>query len=428
VKVNFRSANVMLLFAIGLFILLIAVMMVALPQVGVSEGLSTLLIFMTTIAAISISGAYVAYRLRLVRWLRSLRWALLVNMTLTVVLIFLNVWVTAHLMFISEYDLGVTGLLLIFAGAIALVFGFFVSSAITESIREMAKAAEQVAQGKLDTRLEVRGNDELAEFAKTFNWMAASLQEVDEQKRNLDQERRDLIAYASHDLRTPVTSIRAMIEAMIDGVVTDPQTTDRYLRNMESEIAHLTRLIDNLFELAQFDAGHVKLDYQMASLRDLISDTLGSMSVRAQQQGIELTGEVDPGVDMLYIAPDKVQRILSNLLDNALRYTPQGGKVSLKATLEPNDVKVVVRNSGTGMANLDLSQVFTRFYREEKSRAQSKDGHRGAGLGLAITRGFVEAHGGKIWAESDPIKGVTFTFTLPRRSAPLPEDSLKPLP
>jgi len=415
----------MLLIAIGIFVLLIAAMMVALPRVGVSAGLSTLLIFMTTIAVVSISGAYVAYRFRLIRWLRSLRWALLVVMILTVVLIFLNVWVTAHLMFISEYDLGVTGLLLIFAGVIALIFGFFVSSAITESIREMAKAAEQVAQGKLDTRLEVRGNDELAEFAKTFNWMATSLQEVDEQKRRLDQERRDLIAYASHDLRTPVTSIRAMIEAMIDGVVTDPQTTDRYLHNMESEIEHLTKLIDNLFELAQLDAGHVKLDYQMASLRDLISDTLGSMSVRAQQQGITLTGQVDPGVDMLYIAPDKVQRILSNLLDNALRYTPQGGKVSLKAILEPADVKVIVRNSGTGMANLDLSQVFTRFYREERSRAQSKDGHRGAGLGLAITRGFVEAHGGKIWAETDPVNGVTFTFTLPRRTTPPPEDSLK---
>src|SRR4051812_48397570 len=127
----------MLLIAIIIFALLIAVMMVALPRVGVSEGLSTLLIFMTTIAALSIGGAYIAYRLRLVRWLRSLRWALLVIMILTVALIFLNVWVTAHLMFISEYDLGVTGLLLIFAGVIALIFGFFVSSAITESIREM---------------------------------------------------------------------------------------------------------------------------------------------------------------------------------------------------------------------------------------------------------------------------------------------------
>jgi signal transduction histidine kinase len=243
--------------------------------------------------------------------------------------------------------------------------------------------------------------------------MAENLQQMDEQKRQLDQQRRDLIAWASHDLRTPVTAIRAMVESMIDGVVSDPQTTNRYLHNMQLEIQHMSKLIDNLFELAQLDSGHVKLDYQTASLRDLISDTLGSMSARAQQQGITLSGEVDPEVDMLTFAPDKIQRVLSNLLDNALRYTPEGGTVVLKATHEGENVKVVVQNSG---ATIDVSQVFTRFYRAEGSRAQSKDGHRGAGLGLAITRGFVEAHGGKIWVESDSAQGVTFTFTLPMKN------------
>jgi signal transduction histidine kinase len=118
-------------------------------------------------------------------------------------------------------------------------------------------------------------------------------------------------------------------------------------------------------------------------------------------------------VDMLYFAPDKIQRVLSNLLDNALRYTPEGGSVVLKANRDGEQVCVTVQNSGAGVGAIDLSQVFTRFYREERSRAQSKDGRRGAGLGLAITRGFVEAHGGKIWVESDPQTGVKFTFTLP---------------
>ncbi len=139
------------------------------------------------------------------------------------------------------------------------------------------------------------------------------------------------------------------------------------------------------------------------------------MSIRAQQQRIVLTGEVAEGVDMLSIAPDKVQRILNNLLDNALRYTPEGGSVALKARLKGDTVLVQVHNSGDGMAGIDLSQVFTRFYREERSRAQAKDGHRSAGLGLAITRGFVEAQGGKIWVDSDPSRGVTFSFTLPVR-------------
>jgi signal transduction histidine kinase len=400
----------MLAFGLGLFAVIVGGLMYALPRIGIAGDLSTLLTWMTAIGVGAISGGYAAYRLRLVRWLRSLRWALLVVMILTVALIFFNVWVSAHLMFINENDLAVTGVLLVFAGTIALIFGFFVSSALTDSIREMAGAAEQIAQGKLETRLDVHGNDELADFARTFNWMAGKLQEMDEQKRQLDQQRRDLIAWASHDLRTPVTAIRAMVEAMIDGVVTDPQTTNRYLHSMEGEIQSLSKLIDNLFELAQLDSGHVKLDYQTASLRDLISDTLGSMSVRAQQAGITLSGEVDPAVDMLSFAPDKIQRVLSNLLDNALRYTPEDGTVVLKATHDGENVRVVVRNSG---ATIDVSQVFTRFYRAEGSRAQSKDGHRGAGLGLVITRGFVEAHGGKIWVESDPAQGVTFTFTLP---------------
>ncbi len=409
-----RTFYFTLLLALAALALLIGGVMFTLPRLGVAEDLSTLVIAMAVIGVASIAGGYVAYRLRLARWLGSLRWALLVTLVLTVALIFLNVWVTAHLMFISENDLMVTALLLVFAGGIALIFGFFVFSAVTESIRELARAAEQIAQGKLETRLAVHGNDELADFGTTFNWMAQSLQEVDKQKRELDQQRRDLIAWASHDLRTPVTSIRAMIEAMVDGVVSDPQTTNRYLHNMDLEIQHLTKLIDNLLELAQLDAGHITLNYQMASLRDLISDTLGSMSIRAQQQNIRLTGEVAAGVDVLYIAPDKVQRILNNLLDNALRYTPEGGIVALTAQPDGDAVRVQVHNSGAGMVGIDLTQVFTRFYREERSRAQAKDGHRGAGLGLAITRGFVEAHGGKIWVDSDA-EGVTFTFTLPIR-------------
>ena len=407
-----RFRTVSLLTAVGICALLTIVFLWMLPRLGVSGELHMLVLWMTVIAVGAISGAYVAYRLRLVRWLRSLRWALLVIMILTVALIFLNVWVSAYLMFINKDDLAVTGILLVFAGVIALIFGFFVASAITDSIREMAGAAEQIAQGKLETRLGVQGNDELADFARTFNWMAENLQQMDEQKRQLDQQRRDLIAWASHDLRTPVTAIRAMVEAMIDGMVTDPQTTERYLHNMQGEIQSLSKLIDNLFELAQLDSGHVKLDYQTVSLRDLISDTLGSMTARAEQQGITLRGAVDPNVDMISIAPDKIQRVLSNLLDNALRYTPPGGKVGLRATRDGDNVKVIVRNSG---ATIDVSQVFTRFYRAEGSRAQSKDGHRGAGLGLAITRGFVEAHGGKIWVESDPAQGVTFTFTLPAK-------------
>jgi signal transduction histidine kinase len=384
------------------------------------DELTLLLAYMVAITIVALSVAYIAYRLRLVRWLRSLRWALLVAMILTVGLIFLNVWVTARLMFISEYDLKITTALFVLGGLIALVFGFLVSGAITDGIREMARGAEQIAKGDFTTRLPVHGNDELAHLAKTFNWMAANLQEMDEQKRVLEQTRRNLIAWASHDLRTPLTAIRAMVEAMNDGVVADPATMKRYLGNMQGEIHNLSHLIDNLFELAQLDAGHLQLQFEAGSLHDLISDTLGSMTLRAQQSQIALRGDVDPRIDPVHMAADKVQRVLNNLLDNALRYTPAGGEVSLRAVKDGDYARVSVRNFAPNMPLPDASQIFIRFYRQEQSRAQTQDGYRGAGLGLAITRGFVEAHGGKIWVESQPQEGITFTFTLPRNGNKIP--------
>jgi len=345
---------------------------------------------------------------------------LLVTMVMVVTLIFLNVWVSAQLMFISEYDLHVTGVLLLFAGVIAVMFGFFISRAITEGIQELADAAALIAQGKLGTRLSVEGSDELADFARTFNWMAQSLQDLDAQKRHLDQERRDLIAWASHDLRTPVTSIRAMIEALADGVVEDPATMARYTQLMQIEIANLTGLIDNLFQLAQLDAGHIHLDYQYASLRDMISDTLSGMRARASRQQITLTGEIVGNLDMVEMAPDKIQRVLNNLLDNAFRYTPAGGWVQIRSWEEPqtwgDSVSVSVHNDAPNMEPFDVANAFMPFYRREASRVQSQDGHRGAGLGLAITQGFVEAHGGVITAKSAPGQGVTMTFTIPVRA------------
>ncbi|MCK6577799.1 MAG: ATP-binding protein [Anaerolineae bacterium] len=377
------------------------------------ESLETLLTLLTAIALFSMGSAYAIYRARLLRRLPSLRWALFVMVILIVALLFANVWVSAQLMFISPYDLNLTGVLLVFAALVAIGFGFFVSRAITEAISELGGAAERIAQGRLDTRLPVEGRDELAQFARTFNAMARSLQELDAQKRQLDQQRRDLIAWASHDLRTPVTSIRAMIEALADGVVSDPASTARYARDMQSEIENLTRLIDNLLELAQLDAGHIHLDKQPTSLRDMVSDTLSGMSARAALAGIALSGAVDDSVDLISAAPDKIQRVLNNLLDNALRYTPRGGTVRIIVERDRDMAHIVVNNHAEGMEMLDVTSAFTRFYRRESSRARSDDGRRGAGLGLAIARGFVEAHGGIIEAQSSPGQGVTITVRLP---------------
>lgn len=372
-----------------------------------------LLLFMSGSGVLTVAVSYVLYARGIVQWFPTLRWALWSIVVITVALVLVNVWFTAQLMFISEHDLVLTVALLVFAGLTAFTFGVFVSGTIIDRISAVSHAAERLAEGKLDTRLAVAGSDEITQLVTTFNWMADSLEKLDQQKRMVEHTRRTLIAGVSHDLRTPLTSIRVMIEAIADGVVEDPDTIARYMRSSLSELEHLSRLIDDLFELAKLDAGHFDAQLDRASLTDLISDVLSNMSIHAVQRQVMLHGRVAQDVDPVYIAPDKIQRVLYNLIDNALRYTPTGGAVTISARKRGGAVRVDVHNTGSHIAAHELPHIFTTFYRGEASRARAEDGHRGTGLGLAIARGFVEAHRGRIWVESTPEQGTTFSFTLP---------------
>ena len=169
------------------------------------------------------------------------------------------------------------------------------------------------------------------------------------------------------------------------------------------------------FELAQLDVGHLQIDFQEASLSDLISDTIGSMTPKAHQNQLTLKGEVADDVDMIHMAPDKIQRVLSNLVGNAIKYTPEGECVTLRAYRSGKDIRIDIHNSGSYIPQDVLPRLFESFYRGERSRVQGEDGARGTGLGLAIARGFIEAHGGHIWAKSAKVDGTTFSFTLPQR-------------
>jgi signal transduction histidine kinase len=244
--------------------------------------------------------------------------------------------------------------------------------------------------------------------------MAARLEAADREARALDAARRDLVAWASHDLRTPLASLRAMLDALTDGVVADPETTTRYLRQSQAEIVRMNALIDDLFELAQMDAGNLALRYDAGSLADLISDTLEGFSARAQARGLTLHGSVDSQVDPVWMASDKIGRVLRNLIENAIRHTPAGGDIQLGAEVQDGMILVSLKDSGDGIAPEDLPRIFERFYRGEKSRSREGFDSGGAGLGLAIAKGLIESHGGRIWAESAPGRGTVMKFTLPR--------------
>jgi signal transduction histidine kinase len=317
-------------------------------------------------------------------------------------------------MFISYHDLSLTIALLIFASIVAIISVFFIANAWIERIFALGQIADRVARGELKLRLKVRGNDEVANLTRAFNHMITSLEDLNREKQQLEETRRDLIAWISHDLRTPLAAARAMNESILDGIVTDADTIKHYTQSIDRELAHLGRMIEDLFALAQLDAGNFKVRREAVSLRDLVSDTLGSLSVQTQQAGVKLEGVIETGVDIVEIAPDKIQRVLYNLLDNALQHTPPGHRILVHARPQKGGVVVSVSNTGSVIPPEELPHIFDSFYRGERSRGQHKTGERGTGLGLAIVRGFVEAHGGKIDVTSTPQDGTRFTFTLPQ--------------
>ena len=376
-----------------------------------------LLAFMTITGISSSFLSWALYRLGVLQWFRSLRWSIWMVIALLVLMIFLNVWVIARFTFIQMHYLALTSLLLVFAGLSALSIGFFASKTMTDRLSRLSEATDALARQDFSVRLEISGNDEIAQLADTFNQMAQKLGEVEAQKAELEQRRRDLTAWVSHDLRTPLASMRVMIEALQDGVVTDNATKQRYLDSSRSEIEHMTALIDDLFALAQLDLGRLPLNWQRASIRDLISDTLGGMQAQARQAGITLQGQVADEVDVIDMAADKMQRALGNLLDNAIKYSPRGERVTLRAWRSSGDIRIDIHNSGASIDAALLPRLFESFFRGEGSRAQSSDGARGTGLGLAIAKGFVQAHGGRIWASSSREAGTTFSLSLPQTQA-----------
>lgn len=376
-----------------------------------SSELGLMALFLGITALVSALVGYVAYRFGWVNLSPTLRWTLLGGYMLASILTFFNVWFSAELMFASEHDLLLATVLLVFAGGIATILGYFLSSTVTERVNLLKSAAERLARGDLQTRVPVSGRDEVAALSTAFNVMAEQLQAADQRQRELESLRRDLIAWVSHDLQTPLTSMRAILEALADGVVDEPEMVKRYLSTAQRDVMSLSALIDDLFQMSQLDAGGFPLHRAQASLSDLVSDTLESFSQLARQQEVTLEGKVEPDVDPVSMDTQAIGRVLNNLISNALRHTPRGGEVRVQVRREGSRVEVTVSDTGEGIRAEDLPHIFERFYRGDAARSRHRGA--GAGLGLAIARGIVRAHGGDIEVTSKSGKGTKFTFHIP---------------
>ncbi len=235
--------------------------------------------------------------------------------------------------------------------------------------------------------------------------LAVRLAMEERMRRDVEAARRQLIAAASHDLRTPLASLRLLVESIDDGVATG-ETRDRYLGEIRTHVAVLSDLVDDLFELSRIEAGEIAWTMRRVELGELIGDTVAAMRAPAEEKGVRLATEVPAAGVVAEADAEKVQRVLFNLIQNAIRHTPSDGSVTVRAHADGGRVEVEVADDGEGIAAGDGERVFEAFYRGDASR-----GDDGAGLGLAISRAIVEAHGGRIWLE-DGHPGTRVRFTL----------------
>jgi two-component system, OmpR family, sensor histidine kinase SaeS len=280
------------------------------------------------------------------------------------------------------------------AVAAALVLG----GSVARRVERLRAASTSLAAGELHARAPEDGPRELAELGRSFNEMAANLE-------SLFDARRELVAAASHDLRTPIASITAMLEAIEDGLA----DVSEYLTPLQEQAHRLAGLVEDLFELARIDAGALAYELQVVELAPLVESCLRGFEAEARAQGVRLEHRIE-AAPSARCAPEQVERVLLNLLTNALRHTPSDGTVAVVVAEADDAVRVTVEDNGEGISAETARRMFDRFWRSDSARAGVAGG---TGLGLAIARGLVEAQGGRMWAEPGEPRGARVSFTLP---------------
>ena len=281
-----------------------------------------------------------------------------------------------------------------------LIVGGVLTRSLTIPLRRLVAATQAVATGDLGRQVEESGSDEIVQVAHAFNEMTAALEKTEEL-------RQDLMADVAHELRTPLSVVQGNLRAILDDVYPLEKVE---IARLYDETRLLSRLVDDLRELAQAEAGQLSLNLRATDLAELLHFTVTNFEPAAECKEIHLSLEVANALPAIEADPDRLAQVLRNLLANALRHTPIGGWIAVSASLAPGYIRVAVADNGRGIEPQHLESVFDRFWRTDRSRSRESGG---SGLGLAIAKSLVEAHGGRIWAESAPGQGATFTFELP---------------
>ena len=283
----------------------------------------------------------------------------------------------------------------------ALLVSLFLSHRIVAPVRRLTDASQHLADGHYDKRVRVSGADEIAQLAVRFNQMATQLEQV-------ESMRRQLIGDVTHELRTPLTSIKGYMEGIMDGVL--PSTPETF-NQIHHEADRLSRLVDDLQELSRVEAKAYPLDIHSVTVSNLVQTTIKRLAPQATAKHIGLRSSLPADLPHIQADEDRITQVLVNLVANAIQYTPEDGDVTISAVRHEDEIYISVKDSGIGIPPEHLANLFTRFYRVDKSRSRNAGG--GSGIGLTIAKHLVEAHGGRLWAESKGEgQGSTFTFSL----------------
>lgn len=380
-----------------------AVVLVAIgPVYGGGAALPTAAL----VTGVSGAGLVIAHLLAARRRQQSLRALLGVAIGTAVTVVLVTVVAGAELMFVSNHDALVISAVVLAAAVVALRAARVTSTRVVDEVGVIRDALIDVGAGARGTIVHAAAAAELVELADAANTMIEQLAREEAKRDAADTARRNLVAAVSHDLRTPMTALRLLTEAVEDDIIDEP-TRRRYLATMRTHIAALGALIDDLFELSRLEAGDLDWSIRRVGVKELVDETVAAMRVTAEAKGVAVHADLSQGLGSAQADPEKLQRVLFNLIQNAIRHTPTDGSVTVRAADAGAWVEIEVADTGSGIPAPERATVFDPFVRGDQARAGE-----GTGLGLAISRAIVEGHGGRIWL-ADAEHGTRVRFVIP---------------
>ncbi len=301
------------------------------------------------------------------------------------------------------FGVAVVMLIIGFVGAVIL------AQMMTKPIKQMAEGAELIGQGKLDTKIVVKSKDELGSLARDLNKMSGQLKEIDQMKS-------DFLASVTHELKSPLTSLIMYIDLFLTGATGKlNEKAKKFLRIMERNSNRLSRFIDDLLDMAKIERGKMEVRKESLGIFPIVSETVELMKPQADEKNIEIAINIQDNLPLVSVDGDRTRQIITNLLSNSIKFTPEEGKISIKIQDDKEYLQVSISDTGIGIPPDQINKIFDKFEQVKEIRERVK-GPRGTGLGLAIVKSLVEAQGGKIWVESEVDKGSTFYFTLPKQT------------